>query len=254
MRSIVYRFDRWEAFHAALAGEDAELSIPDEEPLESEGGPVSSRASVAWVLAVFEIDGGRFGTASAARLVIRDGLPKLAFEERDWERLQAFGEGELPDAPPTDRTLDDLDDAPPTERISRTAIQGARLLLVDEDAAFREMMITMLEAIGFSARAVGSAEEAIPLLTRESVDLVVLDWILPQMSGIELCRSIRRRSDLAHVPILFLSAHSSSSDVVLAFAAGADDYVSKPFRAAELGARLFGLLRRAKSNVPASER
>jgi two-component system phosphate regulon response regulator PhoB len=77
-------------------------------------------------------------------------------------------------------------------------------------------------------------------------DMLVLDWSLPGMTGIDLCRKIRNEPSLAAIPVLFLTAHSSSKDIVDAFASGADDYVSKPFRAPELGARIFGLLRRAR--------
>jgi two-component system phosphate regulon response regulator PhoB len=79
-----------------------------------------------------------------------------------------------------------------------------------------------------------------------SFDLLVLDWNLPGMTGIELCRLIRRDPLVSTLPVLFLTAHASSRDVVDAFASGADDYVVKPFRAPELGARIFGLLRRAR--------
>jgi two-component system phosphate regulon response regulator PhoB len=78
-------------------------------------------------------------------------------------------------------------------------------------------------------------------------DLLVLDWNLPGMTGIELCRLIRREPTLQALPVLFLTGHVSSKDVVEAFASGADDYVVKPFRAPELGARIFGLLRRTRS-------
>ena len=67
------------------------------------------------------------------------------------------------------------------------------------------------------------------------------------MTGIELCRLIRAEPTLSTLPVLFLTAHGSSRDIVDAFASGADDYVVKPFRAPELGARIFGLLRRART-------
>ncbi len=69
------------------------------------------------------------------------------------------------------------------------------------------------------------------------------------MTGVELCRLIRQDDALSTMPVLFLTAHASSSDIVEAFASGADDYVVKPFRAPELGARIFGLLRRARMSV-----
>ena len=83
-------------------------------------------------------------------------------------------------------------------------------------------------------------------MTTQAFDLLVLDWNLPGMNGIDLCRHFRREPQFVTLPVLFLTVHSSSRDVVEAFASGADDYVVKPFRAPELGARIFGLLRRAR--------
>jgi len=93
---------------------------------------------------------------------------------------------------------------------------------------------------------VGSAEDALLRVRTEPCDLLVLDWNLPKMTGIDLCRILRQEPSLASMPILFLTANASSQDMVDAFASGADDYVVKPFRAPELGARIFSLLRRAK--------
>mgnify|MGYP003498538536 FL=1 len=91
-----------------------------------------------------------------------------------------------------------------------------------------------------------SAEEAFDLLRESRPDLMVLDWNLPGMSGVEFCRRLRKEPRLGRLPVLFLTAHSSTSDIVEAFSAGADDFVSKPFRAPELAARVLGLIRRAQ--------
>jgi two-component system phosphate regulon response regulator PhoB len=96
-----------------------------------------------------------------------------------------------------------------------------------------------------------SAEAAVQRLGAGPVDLLVLDWRLPGMSGLDLCKSLRARPALAALPILFLTGNTSSADMVEALASGADDYVVKPFRAAELGARIFALLRRARLGVAA---
>jgi two-component system phosphate regulon response regulator PhoB len=124
--------------------------------------------------------------------------------------------------------------------------QGAHVLVVDDDPAIGDMVAAMLEAVGLVVDSANTAEEALRLVEDTPFDLVVLDWSLPGMSGLELCRSIRHESATATMPVLFLSAHSSTADIVDAFASGADDFVVKPFRAPELGARIFALLRRAR--------
>jgi len=95
-------------------------------------------------------------------------------------------------------------------------------------------------------RVTSTAEEALDLVRSGEFNLVVLDWNLPEMGGLELCREIRREPDLAWLPLLFLTANTNQKDLVEAFASGADDYMLKPFRAPELGARIFSLLRRIR--------
>jgi len=123
---------------------------------------------------------------------------------------------------------------------------SARVLLVDDDGDIRDVVGAMLEAVGLTVEPVTNAEEALERVQEKHFDLLVLDWSLPGMNGLDLCRKIRSEPSLSSIPVLFLTAHSSSKDIVDAFASGADDYVSKPFRAPELGARIFGLLRRAR--------
>jgi two-component system, OmpR family, phosphate regulon response regulator PhoB len=102
----------------------------------------------------------------------------------------------------------------------------------------------MLRASQINALELESAEEALEWLSKNKVDLLVLDWGLPGMNGIELCQCLRQQRNQRSLPILFLTGHSSSADLVQAFEAGADDFVCKPFRAPELRARVLGLLRR----------
>jgi len=126
------------------------------------------------------------------------------------------------------------------------ATMSARVLLVDDDPDIRDVVGAMLEAVGLVVEPVTSAETALDRVRESHFDLLVLDWSLPGMTGLDLCRKIRAEESLNAIPVLFLTAHSSSKDIVDAFASGADDYVAKPFRAPELGARIFGLLRRAR--------
>ncbi len=121
-----------------------------------------------------------------------------------------------------------------------------RILLVDDDADTQAIVAEMLEAIGMQVEAASDGERALDRLVLQPFDLVVLDWNLPGMDGLELCQEIRKHPRLGSLPVLFLTARSTSRDLVDAFAAGADDFVAKPFRAPELGARLLALLRRAK--------
>jgi two-component system phosphate regulon response regulator PhoB len=104
----------------------------------------------------------------------------------------------------------------------------------------------MLEAVGLVVATCGSGEDALARATASDFDLLVVDWNLPGMNGLGLCRALRASARTATIPVLFLSANASSQDMVEAFESGADDYVVKPFRAPELGARIFGLLRRAR--------
>jgi two-component system phosphate regulon response regulator PhoB len=137
-----------------------------------------------------------------------------------------------------------------TSKLKSTGAFGssvhARVLLCDDDRDIREVVGAMLEAVGLSVETATSAEEALERVRVLPYDLLVLDWNLPGMTGIELCRLLRREPKLVSLPVLFLTAHASSKDIVEAFASGADDYVVKPFRAPELGARIFGLLRRVR--------
>jgi two-component system, OmpR family, phosphate regulon response regulator PhoB len=135
----------------------------------------------------------------------------------------------------------------PTPSGRMPAAMSARVLLVDDDPDIRDVVGAMLEAVGLIVEPATTAEVALERAREKHFDLLVLDWSLPGMTGLELCRKIRAEPTLSTIPVLFLTAHSSSKDIVDAFASGADDYVAKPFRAPELGARIFGLLRRART-------
>lgn len=122
---------------------------------------------------------------------------------------------------------------------------AVRLLVVEDDAALAELIRFNLEAEGYAAVIAETAEDAELLLGEDQFDLIILDWMLPGMSGIELCRRIRRRDDTQTVPILMLTARGEEGDRVRGLSTGADDYVVKPFSVPELMARVQALLRRA---------
>jgi DNA-binding response OmpR family regulator len=121
------------------------------------------------------------------------------------------------------------------------------ILVVDDEPTLRETLVEALQVEGFRVVSAGSGREALELFRAERPDLVLLDLMLPEMSGIEVCRIIRRESG---VPIVMLTAKDSEIDKVVGLELGADDYVTKPFSLRELSARIRALFRRSEQ-VPA---
>jgi two-component system phosphate regulon response regulator PhoB len=121
----------------------------------------------------------------------------------------------------------------------------ATILVVEDEAPLAEILRYNLESEGFIVAHAASGEEAEVLATETKPDLIVLDWMLPSVSGIELCRRFRSRPETSGVPILMLTARGEEADRVRGLATGADDYVVKPFSLPELMARVKALLRRA---------
>lgn len=120
------------------------------------------------------------------------------------------------------------------------------VLVVEDEAAQREVLRYNLEAEGFRVASAGNGEEALVMLDEESPDVVVLDWMLPNLSGIEVCRQIKTRSETRGVPVIMLSARSEEIDRIRGLETGADDYVVKPYSLRELMARVKAQLRRAR--------
>ncbi len=122
-------------------------------------------------------------------------------------------------------------------------VRKHRILVVDDDPAVLRFVCANLRADGYGDLAASNGEEAIELIEREQPDLVILDLMLPGLSGLEVCKRVRQWSD---VPILMLSARGAEDDKVECLEAGADDYLSKPFGVRELLARVKALLRRTQ--------
>lgn len=120
---------------------------------------------------------------------------------------------------------------------------GRRVLVVDGDSASRERIAESLKARGIATDGVGSAEAALSAVDAELPDLIVLELYLPDQSGLGLCRVLRETPRLSGVPIMVVSGQSSEIDRVLAFEAGADDFLAKPFYSPELAARVAAILR-----------
>jgi two-component system, OmpR family, phosphate regulon response regulator PhoB len=121
----------------------------------------------------------------------------------------------------------------------------AKVLIVEDEAPLADMLRYNLEAEGFRVSHAETGEEAEIIVAEECPDLVVLDWMLPTVSGIELCRRLRARSETRSIPILMLTARGEESDRIRGLSTGADDYVVKPFSLPELMARVKAILRRA---------
>jgi two-component system, OmpR family, response regulator len=122
----------------------------------------------------------------------------------------------------------------------------ARILVVDDDAHIREVVRFALEKAGHRVREAGDGRAALADFAAAGADLVVLDILMPELDGIEVCRELRSQSA---VPILFLSSRDEELDRVLGLELGADDYVVKPFSPRELVARVKGILRRAQRSA-----
>jgi len=120
------------------------------------------------------------------------------------------------------------------------------VLIVEDEPAQREVLTYNLEAEGFRVATAENGEEALMLVNEAAPDVIVLDWMLPSVSGIEVCRRLKSRSDTRAIPIIMLSARSEEVDRVRGLETGADDYVIKPYSVVELMARVRAALRRAR--------
>ena len=120
------------------------------------------------------------------------------------------------------------------------------VLVVEDEPAQREVLAYNLEAEGFRVSMADNGEEALMLVAEEAPDLIVLDWMLPNVSGIEVCRRLKSRAETKGVPIIMLSARSEEVDRVRGLETGADDYVIKPYSLVELMARVRTQLRRTR--------
>lgn len=127
----------------------------------------------------------------------------------------------------------------------------ARILIVEDEAALVTLLSYSLEKEGFTVRVAADGEQALEALAEEPPDLVLLDWMLPHLSGIEICRRIRRDPATSGLPVIMLTARGEEADRIRGLDTGADDYVTKPFSPAELIARVRALLRRAHPAIGA---
>jgi len=121
-----------------------------------------------------------------------------------------------------------------------------RVLIVEDEPPLVELLSYNLEKAGFQIHIARDGEEALLAVEERKPDLILLDWMLPYVSGIEICRRIRRNPETRNVPIIILTARGEEDDRIRGLEAGADDYVVKPFSPSELVARVRAVLRRTR--------
>jgi two-component system, OmpR family, phosphate regulon response regulator PhoB len=124
-----------------------------------------------------------------------------------------------------------------------------RLLLVEDDRALADLLIWHFSREGYAIERTADGEEALLLAQESTHDLIILDWMIEGVSGIEVCRRLRRGEATANVPIIMLTARGEENDRVRGLETGADDYVTKPFSPRELLARASAVIRRARPAV-----
>ena len=125
-------------------------------------------------------------------------------------------------------------------------MKNRRILIVEDEEAIIQLLDYNLRAEGYETVVARDGEEAIEIALTAEPDAVLLDWMLPHKSGLEVCRRLRRRPETSDLPIIMLTARSEENDKLRGLDMGADDYVTKPFSPSELLARLRAVLRRTQ--------
>ncbi len=135
--------------------------------------------------------------------------------------------------------------------LTARSIDMASILIVEDEAALVELLRYNLETAGYAVRVALNGSAAEEALAEQRFDLVLLDWMLPEVPGIELCRRIRQRPETRTLPVIMLTARGEEVDRVRGLTTGADDYVVKPFSINEVLARVKALIRRAAPDLVA---
>lgn len=125
-----------------------------------------------------------------------------------------------------------------------------KIMIVEDEAALTTLLKYNLEKQGYETIIVMDGKDVMATAMQEKPDLILLDWMLPNVQGIDLCREIRRTYELRSTPIIMLTARSEEADKVRGLSFGADDYMTKPYSIPELMARIMALLRRVQIEVP----
>ena len=122
---------------------------------------------------------------------------------------------------------------------------AAKILIVEDEIAVREMLTFALKNNGFETFEAGNSEEALNIVSKNNINLVLLDWMLPGKAGVDIAISLRSSINTKELPIIMLTAKSEELDKIMGLESGADDYITKPFSTKELIARIKALLRRS---------
>lgn len=131
-----------------------------------------------------------------------------------------------------------------SRRDTQASSMKPRVLIVEDESALVELLRYNLEQSGFKVMVAGDGEEALASVQEDVPDIILLDWMLPHLSGIEVCRQLRRAAKTRDVPVIMLTARGEEGDRIRGLDSGADDYVTKPFSTPELIARMKAVLRR----------
>ena len=128
------------------------------------------------------------------------------------------------------------------------------VLVVDDDPDIRELITWKLGQAGYSTLVAANGEEGLAAATAgdsegRAPDLILVDWMMPKMSGIEVCRALRDNPATARIPLILLTANAQEADVELGFAAGVDDYIAKPFSPREMLGRIQAVLARSEARA-----
>ena len=123
---------------------------------------------------------------------------------------------------------------------------GERILIVEDDKNISQLVTYNLEKEGFTCTGTVTGEEALDILDREHVDLILLDIMLPEMDGLDVCKNIKQEKKLSTIPIIMLTARGEETDRIVGFELGVDDYIVKPFSPRELVLRVKAILKRSK--------
>ena len=119
-----------------------------------------------------------------------------------------------------------------------------KILVVEDEIDIKNLIVYALENKGYDLTSTDDGEKAIKLVKENKPNIIILDWMLPSVSGLEVCRTIRRDETTQHIPIIMLTAKITENDKILGLDSGADDYITKPFSTNELFSRVKAILRR----------